>query len=446
MSGGRPAGSDDVGITQDRRHQQEQVTAAVRRRAVTAAMIGNATEWYDYATYGYMAVVLGAVFFPQSEPVLSLLASFATFAVAFVVRPVGAFVLGPLNDRIGRKRTLSITILTMAAATCTIGLLPGYEAIGAAAPAALVLVRLVQGFAVGGEYGGASTFVVEYAPDRRRGLWASWLEFGAIGGFLLASGITTYLTYALSDADLHAWGWRIPFLLALPLGSIGLYLRLRLTDTPEFLALTEKAAGASAPIRETFTRHRGRLLLCVAILVYSSVGTYVLLTYLPTYLTQQVGTAPTTAQLLVAVAGGVLTVGIPFAGALSDRVGRRPMLIAAAVGYLALAYPAFWLIRHGGWHGALAGVLVLTACHIPLLGTTTATLPALFPARVRGTGVAVGYNTSFAVFGGTAPLLLTFAVTETEDPSMPAYYLVIAALVAVVAAALMPETAGEPLD
>lgn len=170
---------------------EAQATSRLQRRAVTAAMIGNATEWYDYATYGYLAIVLGKVFFPASNPTLSLLASFATFAVAFGIRPVGAFLLGPLNDKIGRKRTLSITILTMAAATCTIGLLPGYDTIGVLAPVALVLARLVQGFAVGGEYGGASTFVVEYAPDARRGFWASWLECGAIGGFLLASGLVT---------------------------------------------------------------------------------------------------------------------------------------------------------------------------------------------------------------------------------------------------------------
>ncbi|QUH03762.1 MFS transporter [Saccharopolyspora erythraea] len=422
------------------------VDPALRRRAVTAAMIGNATEWYDYATYGYLAGVLGAVFFPPGNPTLSLLASFATFAVAFLIRPLGAFVLGPLNDRIGRKRTLSITILTMALATFAIGLLPGYATVGAFAPIALILARLVQGFAVGGEYGGAATFVVEYAPDARRGLWASWLEFGAIGGFLLASGITTYLTYALPEAALHSWGWRIPFLVALPLGTIGLYLRLRLTDTPAFNALAEQAAESQAPVREAFTRHRTRVLICGGIVIYSSIGTYVLLTYMPSYLEQNLGMSAATAQAQTFVVGAVLTASIPVAGALSDRLGRRTMLAAAAIGYPVLALPAFWLIGHATWGHTLAGLLMLTLCHIPVLGTTTATLPALFPARVRGTGVAVGYNLSFAVFGGTAPLLMTILVNATGNLYMPAFYLALVSLVALVPILASPETARKPLN
>ncbi|MGW1678173.1 MFS transporter [Saccharopolyspora sp. NPDC002376] len=421
------------------------VTPALRRRAVTAAMIGNATEWYDYATYGYLATVLGDVFFPAENSTLSLLASFVVFAIAFAIRPLGAFLLGPLNDRIGRKRTLSITILTMAAATFAIGLLPGYDTIGVFAPIALILARLVQGFAVGGEYGGASTFVVEYAPDERRGLWASWLEFGAIGGFLLASGITTFLTYALSTPDLHSWGWRLPFLVALPLGAIGLYLRQKLTDPPDFTALVEKVAESRAPVKETFASHRREVLLCGGIVIYSCVGTYILLTYMPTYLTETLHLSSATGQTLIFVAGAVLTLGIPFADALSDRFGRRTMLASAAVGYVVLGIPAFWLIGQATWQSALAGLLILTVCHIPVLGTTTATLPALFPARVHGTGVALGYNLSFAVFGGTAPLLMAFLVNLTGNLYMPAFYLGLIALVALVPILMSSETARKPL-
>ncbi|NLU74385.1 MFS transporter [Streptomyces sp. HNM0575] len=419
---------------------------AVQRRAVTAAMIGNATEWYDYATYGYLAVVLGKVFFPQSEPGLSLLASFATFALAFAIRPVGAFVLGPLNDRIGRKRTIALTILTMAGATFAIGLLPGYGTAGVFAPLALVLARLVQGFAVGGEYGGASTFVVEYAPDKRRGFWASWLECGALGGFLLASALTTALTYGLSEAAMESWGWRIPFLAALPLGTIGLYLRIRLTDTPSFRALEEEEARPSAPVREALTGHRLRLLICGGLVICSSIGTYVLLTYLPSYLSEELGMTSATSQVLVFVAGALLTAGIPFAGILSDRVGRKRMLAGAAIAYVVLAFPAFQLIQRADSVSALAGIVILTLCHIPILGTTTATLPALFPARVRGTGVAIGYNISFAVFGGTAPLLMTFVVGRTGNLDMPAFYLVLVALITLVPVLAMPETARKPLD
>lgn len=416
------------------------------RRAVVASMIGNATEWYDYATYGYLAAVLGTVFFPSENPTLSLLASFATFAVAFLVRPLGALLLGPLVDRIGRKRTLTITILVMAAATGVIGLLPGYATIGAFAPAALLLARLVQGFAVGGEYGGASTFVVEYAPTNRRGFWASWLECGAIGGFLLASGLTTALTYALSEEAMLSWGWRVPFLVAIPLGSVGLYLRVKLTDTPSFTALVAGTEVPQAPVREVFGSYKKRLFICAGIMIYSSIGTYVLLTYMPTYLEGEIGFPSGTAQLLVFVAGALLTVSIPFAGILSDRLGRKPLLIGAAAGYIILAYPAFLLITSGVWQGALAGLVILTLCHIPILGTTTATLPALFPARVRGTGVAIGYNSTFAIFGGTAPFVMTFFVNATGNLYVPAFYLIAVALIVLTPIIAGPETARRPLD
>lgn len=419
---------------------------ATMRRAVAAAMIGNATEWYDYAAYGYLSVVLGDVFFPSTNPVLSRLASFATFAVAFAIRPLGALVLGPLSDSIGRKRALEFTILAMATATAVIGILPGYASVGIAAPALLLLARLIQGFAVGGEYGGASTFVVEYAPTRRRGFWASWLEGGAIGGFLLASGLTTLLTFALSDPAMHAWGWRIPFLVALPLGSIGLYLRVRLTDTPNFTTLDAQKATASAPIRDAFTSQRKRVLICAGIMIYSFTGTYVLLTYMPSFLSEDISLSSGTAQLMVFIAGAFLTCSIPVAGIISDRVGRKTMLLAAAGGYIVLAWPAIWLITQAAWVPTLVGLLLLTLCHIPVLGTTTATLPALFPARVRGTGVAIGYNFSSALFGGTAPLVLTFLVDRIQSLYVPAGYLAVLAAVSLVAIAFSFETARRPLE
>lgn len=416
------------------------------RRAVAAAMIGNATEWYDYAAYGYLSVVLGDVFFPSSNPILSRLASFATFAVAFAIRPLGALVLGPLSDSIGRKRALEFTILAMATATAVIGVLPGYSAVGVAAPVMLLLARLIQGFAVGGEYGGASTFVVEYAPTPHRGFWASWLEGGAIGGFLLASGLTTLLTFGLSDPAMHAWGWRIPFLVALPLGSIGLYLRLRLTDTPNFTTLTAQKSTAEAPVRDTFAGQRKRVLICAGIMIYSFTGTYVLLTYMPSFLSEDIALGSGTAQLMVFIAGAFLTCSIPFAGIVSDRVGRKTMLLTAACGYIVLAWPAIWLITRADWPWTLLGLLLLTLCHIPVLGTTTATLPALFPARVRGTGVAIGYNFSSALFGGTAPLVLTFLVDRIDSLYVPAGYLAVLAAVSLVAIAFSFETARQPLE
>ncbi|PSK85007.1 MHS family proline/betaine transporter-like MFS transporter [Murinocardiopsis flavida] len=415
------------------------------RRAVTAAMIGNATEWYDYAIYGYLAVTLGGVFFPSDDPTVSLLASFSAFALAFLIRPLGAFFFGPLSDKIGRQRSLSITILVMAGATFAIGLLPGYATAGVFAPIALVVLRLVQGFAVGGEYGGASTFAVEYAPDKRRGMWASWLEFGAIAGFLLASGLVALLTVYLPHDAMVTWGWRVPFLIAGPLGSIGLYLRMKLVDTPSFRALEDNEEVARAPVRDTLTNHWRHVLICIGIVMYSSIGTYTILTFMPSYFSETLKTGAGSAQLLVFAAGALLTIGIPAAGILSDRVGRKPLLVAAALGYAVLAYPAFWLMSLGSMPGLLSGVLLLTLCQIPILGTTTAVLPALFPTRVRGTGVSIGYNVSHAIFGGTAPLLATFLVDRTGSSFAPAFYLIAVSLVALIPVLMSPETAGRPL-
>ncbi len=421
------------------------IDRSTTRRAVAAAMIGNATEWYDYAVYGYLAVTLGEVFFPSTDATASLLSSFATFALAFAVRPLGALFFGPLTDKLGRQRTLAITILGMAGATVLIGLLPSYAAAGVLAPLCLVLLRMLQGFCVGGEYGGAATFAVECAPDSRRGFWASWLEFGAIGGFLLASAEVTALTLALPEDAMNAWGWRVPFLVAGVLGVVGLYLRFKLTESPAFRQLRDTAETSRTPVRAVLTGNWPGVLRCAGIVMYSSVGTYLVLTYMPSYLSETVGLPSGTAQLLVFAAGAALVALIPVAGAMSDRVGRKPMLLAAGLGYAALSYPAFWLLTQGHWYTAVPGLMLLVLCHAPILGTTTATLPALFPAQVRGTGVAVGYNTSFAVFGGTAPLLATSLVEGSGDVLAPAAYLAGIGLLALIPVAATPETARSPL-
>jgi MHS family proline/betaine transporter-like MFS transporter len=227
------------------------VDQTTMRRAIAACAIGNATEWFDYTTYGFLAIILGGVFFPSENPTVSLLSSFAVFGAAFVARPLGGFFFGPLGDKFGRQRILATTILLMAGATFAAGLLPGYAAVGIWAPILLVFLRLLQGFSAGGEYGGASTFMAEFAPDDRRGFWTSWLEFGSLAGYFMGAGLATLLTVTLSDGVMSSWGWRIPFLIAGPLGVIGLYLRLKLQDTPVFTALEEAGEVEESPLRDT---------------------------------------------------------------------------------------------------------------------------------------------------------------------------------------------------
>jgi len=417
------------------------------RRAIAASAIGNATEWYDFGVYAYLASTMGAVFFPAThDPVLALLAAYGVFAVAFVIRPLGGIVLGPLGDRLGRRRVLSLTVLMMAGATVLIGVLPGYATIGAAAPLLLILCRLVQGFSTGGEYGGAATFMAEYAPDRRRGFFGSFLEFGTLCGTMAGVGAVTICTVTMSDATLLAWGWRIPYLLAAPLGLVGFYLRNRLQDTPVFRELrdtgaTERTTGAQ--VRE-IARHWRPMLVCMGLVTMLNITDYTLLTYMPEYLTGPLRLTAGTALLVTIAAMALMLAVITHVGRLSDRVGRKPLWYTSAIGFLVLSLPAFLLMGQG-WATAVAGLAVLGLLLVLQLGTISATFPALFPAHVRYAGFAVSYNLATSLFGGTAPLVNTAMIDATHDPYFPAYYLMGACAVGLVALLFAPETARASL-
>jgi MHS family proline/betaine transporter-like MFS transporter len=262
---------------------------ALVKRAVQAAALGNAMEWFDFGVYSHIAVTLGKVFFPSGNPTAQLLSTFGAFAAAFLVRPLGGMVFGPLGDRVGRQKILAITMIMMAAGTFAIGLIPSYATIGVGAPLLLLAARLVQGFSTGGEYAGASTFIAEYAPDKRRGFLGSWLEFGTLAGYIGGAGLVTLMTALLSSSELTSWGWRIPFLVAGPMGVIGLYLRLRLEETPAFAAEAEKAESnrPKVPLREMITGQWKALLLCMGLVLVFNVTDYMLLSYMPSYLTSE---------------------------------------------------------------------------------------------------------------------------------------------------------------
>lgn len=300
------------------------VDPALVKRAVKAAALGNAMEWFDFGVYSYIAVTLGKVFFPSGNPTAQLLSTFGAFAAAFLVRPLGGLVFGPLGDRVGRQKVLAVTMIMMAAGTFAIGLIPSYATIGVGAPLLLLAARLVQGFSTGGEYAGASTFIAEYAPDKKRGFLGSWLEFGTLAGYIAGAGLVTLMTALLSTEDLVSWGWRIPFLIAGPMGVIGLYLRLRLEETPAFAAETEKAESSrpKVPLREMITGQWRALLLCVGLVLVFNVTDYMLLSYMPSYLTSELKYDETHGLLVVLAVMALMMVVQPFAGALSDRVGR----------------------------------------------------------------------------------------------------------------------------
>ncbi|MFB6771482.1 glycine betaine/L-proline transporter ProP [Streptomyces sp. NPDC056337] len=420
---------------------------ALVRRAVKAAALGNAMEWFDFGVYSYIAVTLGKVFFPSGNPTAQLLSTFGAFAAAFLVRPLGGMVFGPLGDRVGRQKVLALTMILMAAGTFAIGLIPSYATIGVWAPVLLLAARLVQGFSTGGEYAGASTFIAEYAPDKRRGFLGSWLEFGTLAGYIGGAGLVTLMTALLSDGDLTSWGWRIPFLIAGPMGIVGLYLRMRLEETPAFAAEVAKAEKKrpKVPLREMVTGQWRALLLCVGLVLVFNVTDYMLLSYMPSYLTSELKYDETHGLLVVLAVMALMMVVQPFAGALTDRVGRRPVIAAGCAGFLLLSVPALLLIREGSLLAVGLGMAALGLLLVCFTASMPSALPALFPTRVRYGSLSIGFNISVSLFGGTTPLVVTALIGATGDMMMPAYYMMAAAVIGGVAVWFMSESAGRPL-
>ncbi|MEU6263260.1 MFS transporter [Saccharopolyspora shandongensis] len=417
---------------------------ATLRRSVAAGAVGVFVHWFDWAAYAYLASTIASVFFPAENATAGLLAVFGVFAVSFGIRPIGALVFGPLGDRIGRKRTLSIVIFVMSGATLVIGLLPDYSTIGIAAPLLLVFLRLLQGFAAGGEFGSAASFLAEYAPRRRRGFGVSWLEVGSLLGFLAGSFVFLLLSVGLSEAQLSSWGWRIPFLIAAPLGIIGYVIRTKIEDTPEYRALEATDNVPRSPIKELFRHNKKQLFQAAGLMTMMHVPFYAVLTYLVTYETDYLGHSSSAAAALSTVISLVGLVLVPVFGHLSDRVGRKPVFISAGIALLVLATPAFLLMRTGlvgTWIAALVLGVILAA----VLGTYAVWSAEIFPTRTRQGGLSISYNLIAALFAGTVPYLMTVLISATGNTLVPGPYLMIAAAVGLVAAFSLRETVGTPL-
>ncbi|MFR9806616.1 MFS transporter [Pseudonocardia sp. RS010] len=426
--------------------QIEEADTRTVRRAVSGAAMGNAIEWYDYGVYGYLAVVIRDVFFPDVSSAAGTLLVFAGIAIPFVLRPLGGIVLGPLGDRYGRRQVLAVTILLMSGSTFCVGLIPGYATIGIWAPILLLVFRLVQGFSTGGEYGGAATFIAEYAPDRRRGFWGSFLEFGTLGGTILGAVLATAVQLGFDEQTLQSWGWRIPFLVAGPLGLIGFYLRSKLEDTPAFQHAETEGQTSTSPFREVLANVWPQILQLIGFVVLLNVADYILLTYMPTYLTQVLEISDTESLLVLIGVMIVMMALIAPVGALSDRVGRKPLLLTAAIGFLVLGAPAFLMLGMKAVFPVIVGLVIVGGLLLLMLGTIGSALPAMFPTRNRYGGFSIGYSTSTAAFGGTAPLAVSALITATGNDLVPAFYLMGAAVIAIVPILVMPETARVSLS
>ncbi|MEX3936916.1 MFS transporter [Paraburkholderia phymatum] len=412
-------------------------------RAITAAALGNATEWFDYGIYAYGLAYISAALFPGNAASATLFA-LGTFAVSFLIRPLGGLFWGPLGDRLGRKRVLALTVLLMSGATLLVGVLPTYASVGWLAPAALIALRMIQGFSTGGEYGGAATFMAEYAPDNRRGFCGSFLEFATLSGFSLGALLMLGFSMLLGDNAMHAWGWRLPFLVAAPLGLIGCYLRSRLEETPVFKEAAQEIEVKHQPavsLKELFRHYGKQLILLGGLAAALNVVNYVLLAYMPTYMHQQMHVSETMSLLIPLIGMLSMMVFLPLAGWMSDRWGRKTMWWFSLVGLCVAAVPMFSLMTHG-LVGALIGFTVLGLLYVPQLATISAMFPAMFPTHVRYAGMAIAYNISATLFGGTAPIISDWLVEKTGGALFPAYYMMGACVAGAIALYFVIETKG----
>ena len=410
-------------------------------RLVVAVSIGNALEWYDISSYGYFAVYVSRAFFPNSDPTISLLLTFGTFGLAFLIRPIGGVVLGAYADRHGRKASLMVSIVLMTTGTLAIAIMPSYETIGLVAPIAVLAARLVQGFSAGGEFGSSTAFLVEHAPGRR-GFIASW-QFASQGlGQVLSSLFGIGLTSWMTAADLNSWGWRIPFLFGILVGPVGIYIRNHLED-----ATAPPAAKHEPVVGKVFTEQKLRVVLAIGALAVSTAVNY-LIVYMPTYVVKTLDLAPTvgfTATLAAAVAVTILT---PVAGTVSDRVGRTTHMIAVGLLLLVSVFPAFLLLTRT----PVAAVIVLAVLYLATLkalyfGPLAALMSELFPPATRATGLGLSYNIGVTVFGGMGPAFMTwlggFALIGNLAPG---YYLTVVCALSLSALVTIRWTSADAIE
>jgi metabolite-proton symporter len=425
-------------------------------RVVGASIVGTTVEWYDFFLYGSAAaLVFGPLFFPDQDDFVGVLAAFATYAVGFFARPVGALVFGHYGDRLGRKKLLVISLLMMGGSTFLIGLLPTYGSVGVLAPVLLIALRLIQGFALGGEWGGAVLIVSEHGKPQHRGFWASWPQAGAPAGNLLATGVLALLAAFQSDAAFEAWGWRIPFLLSAVLILVGLWVRLTVSESPVFLeaqrAAEAKAAETGevekAPIVTVLTRYKREVLTAMGARIAENVSFYLLTAFSLTYLTNVVGLDSSFALNAVLIASAVHLVTIPLWGALSDRIGRRPVYLLGALGVGVWAFAFFRLLDTASFGLAVLAITVGLLFHGAMYGPQAAFFSELFGTKARYTGVSVGAQLASLVAGAPAPLIAIALLGSFEEPNVFAVvlYVVVCAVVTLLAVATYGETAERDL-
>jgi len=414
------------------------------RKNTFAGIVGNLFEWYDFAVFGFLASVLSGHFFPAQDPLTGLIETYGVFAVGYLMRPLGGILFGHLGDRLGRKKALQLSMFLMAVPTVLIGLLPTYQQIGVGASIVLILLRLVQGISVGGELIGSVSFLVETAPPRRRGLQGSWSLCSAVGGLLLGSGLVVALEHFIGHSAMQLWGWRLPFLMGVFVLLVGLWLRAKMTESPEFLEVKRRGDLRKLPLRDVLAVMPGRVLRLVAIIIIVTSSTYMLFVWMPTYLSEILVPPLPQALSINTLAMTVLLLAIPVAGWLSDRFGHRRVILVSIVLMGLLAYPLFLAIDRGDAATVLAAQIVFALLCGGLQGPTPALMVEMFPPWARYSALGLGYNLTIALFGGTAPMVATWMIRGTGDLASPAIYLLVLSLVSLYALwTLKPLSASE---
>lgn len=399
------------------------VDIGMAKKSVFATGIGNAMEWFDFALYSYLAVIISKNFFsPVQNDELKLIFTFATFAIAFLLRPVGGIVFGKIGDKLGRKVVLTFTIIMMAISTLIIGLLPTYDQIGVWAPILLLLARILQGFSVGGEYAGAMVYIAESSPDNKRIRLGSGLEIGTLSGYIVASILVTVLFWTLSDAQMNSWGWRIPFFLSAPIGLIGLYLRTHLEETPIFENDIADQKDQLSVI-EIIKQYKKDILLCIVFVAFFNITNYVLLGYMPSYLDETVGISDRISTPITAV---VLLIMVPFAltfGRLGDKIGNKKVISFGLILGILVSVVSFQFLNIGGLGFLFLGLLLLGIVLSVYEGIMPGSLPTLFHTDIRYRTLSWTFNISVSLFGGTTPLVASWLVHVTGNNLAPAFYL-----------------------
>lgn len=419
------------------------------RKVWIASLVGSSIEWFDYFLYGTVAgLVFNQVFFVADDPTVGLLLSYASLALAFFIRPFGGIIFSHIGDRIGRKRTLVLTLTIMGIATVLMGLLPTYQAIGVAAPIILIALRLVQGIGVGGEWGGAVLLAVEYAPKEKRGFFGAFPQMGVTIGLFMGSGALTFITSIVSPESFLSWGWRIPFILSAFLVVFGLWIRKGLDETPSFKKIQETGEMPRLPIVEIFKTQWREVLIAIGGKVVETAPFYIFSTFIISYGTNNLGFSSSQVLLSVMSATIITTILMPYMGRLSDKIGRKRVYVYGTVAMIFYAFPYFWLLEQRSIITLLfATILGLGVIWAPITAVLGTMFSEIFDAKVRYTGVSLGYQIGAAVAGGTAPLVATWLLVQFNNSYVPvALYIILTSIISLIAVYTVKDKSKQELD